>query len=148
MRSLWDDDARRLIVERIRRLTPDSERRWGKMDAPTMVGHCADGLRMTLGERELGPPRGPYRFAPMRYLVIHVLPWPKGRAKAPVEPRPRAAGDWEAMIADLLELIERAAATPAEEFAATHFLFGRMTHRDWGVLVHRHLDHHLRQFGA
>jgi len=148
MKSLWDTEARREIVERIGRLTPDNERRWGKMNCPTMVGHLADGLRMTLGERDLGPPRGPYRFAPIRYLMIHVVPWPKGKAKAPVEPRPRQTSDWEDLHGDLLALIDRAAQTPADAFGATHFLFGRMTQRDWGVLVYRHLDHHLQQFGA
>jgi len=148
MRSIWNEQARTDIIARIGDLKPDNERRWGKMDCPTMVGHCADGLRMTLGERDLGPPRGPYRFAPIRYLMIHVVPWPKGKAKAPVEPRPRQPGEWEDCRDDLLQLIDRAVRTPVEEFGKTHFLFGRMSHHDWGVLVYRHLDHHLTQFGA
>lgn len=148
MPSLWDDQARADIVTRIGRLTPESERIWGTMDCPTMVGHCADGIRMVVGERDLGPPHGPYRFAPMRYLLIHVVPWPKGKAKAPVEPRPRPATDWEALRGELLELIARVAQTPAGALAPTHPLFGSMKHHDWGVLVYRHLDHHLEQFGA
>jgi len=32
--------------------------------------------------------------------------------------------------------------------APDHPAFGRMNSRDWGTLVHRHVDHHLRQFGA
>jgi len=148
MRSLWDEQARAEIVGRIGNLKPDSERRWGKMDCPTMVGHCAGGLLMVLGERDLGPPRGPYRFAPMRYLVIHLVPWPKGKAKAPVEPQQKSTEDWSTERDKLLELIDRAARTPPEEFGATHFLFGPMKHNDWGVLAYRHLDHHLTQFGA
>ena len=29
-----------------------------------------------------------------------------------------------------------------------HPAFGHLSSRDWGALVHRHVDHHLRQFGA
>jgi hypothetical protein len=32
--------------------------------------------------------------------------------------------------------------------APTHPAFGRMTADDWGALIHKHTDHHLRQFGA
>lgn len=148
MRSLWNEEARADIVTRVGRLTPESERNWGKMDCPTMVGHLASGLRMVLGERDLGPPRGPYRFAPMRYLIVHMVPWPKGKAKAPMEPQPRRPDQWEADKRDLLELIDRAAQAPADALAATHPLFGKMKHHDWGVLVYRHLDHHLEQFGV
>jgi len=148
MRSLWDDQARAEIVARIGNLKPDNERQWGRMDCPTMVGHLANGLRMVLGERDLGPPRGPYRFAPVRYLMIHVVPWPKGKAKAPQEPQLKSAEEWAAERDDLLALIDRAARTPSDGFGKTHFLFGQMSHRDWGVLAYRHLDHHLTQFSA
>jgi hypothetical protein len=147
-RSIWDAAARGEIVARLQRLMPASERRWGKMDCTTMVGHCADSLRMVLGERDLGPPRGPLRFAPGRYLVIYLMRWPKGRAKTPVEPRARSAEEFESARQTLLDLLERAAQRPAAELAPTHYLFGRMRHRDWGVLVYRHLDHHLTQFGV
>ena len=29
-----------------------------------------------------------------------------------------------------------------------HGFFGRMTGAEWGVTQYKHLDHHLRQFGA
>jgi hypothetical protein len=29
-----------------------------------------------------------------------------------------------------------------------HFFFGPLTPVEWAVLMHQHLDHHLRQFGA
>ena len=31
---------------------------------------------------------------------------------------------------------------------ARHPAFGDLTHESWGVLLHKHVDHHLRQFGA
>jgi Protein of unknown function (DUF1569) len=29
-----------------------------------------------------------------------------------------------------------------------HSFFGRMTADEWAILMYKHLDHHLRQFGA
>jgi hypothetical protein len=29
-----------------------------------------------------------------------------------------------------------------------HAFFGKMTGAEWGELTHKHLDHHLRQFGV
>ena len=29
-----------------------------------------------------------------------------------------------------------------------HSFFGKMTGAEWGVLQYKHVDHHLRQFGA
>jgi len=32
--------------------------------------------------------------------------------------------------------------------AHPHSFFGRMTPDEWAVLMYKHVDHHLRQFGA
>lgn len=44
--------------------------------------------------------------------------------------------------------MERFGAAPAEDLAPVHPAFGRMRRADWGIWAWRHLDHHLRQFGA
>ncbi|MEK7381556.1 MAG: DUF1569 domain-containing protein [Gemmatimonadota bacterium] len=31
---------------------------------------------------------------------------------------------------------------------APHPAFGSMTKSSWGILAYKHIDHHLRQFGA
>jgi Protein of unknown function (DUF1569) len=41
-----------------------------------------------------------------------------------------------------------AAAGPAGCTTHPHFFFGRLTPEEWSVLMYKHLDHHLRQFGA
>ena len=41
-----------------------------------------------------------------------------------------------------------AALSPLEEYLEGHPFFGAMTSEEWSVLMYKHLDHHLRQFGA
>jgi hypothetical protein len=43
--------------------------------------------------------------------------------------------------------MEEAGTQPRGFRWAAHPAFGRMSHRAWGVLGYRHLDHHFRQFG-
>jgi hypothetical protein len=49
----------------------------------------------------------------------------------------------------LCGLIDRFAATgPAGCTTHPHSFFGRMTPEEWAILMYKHLDHHLRQFGV
>ena len=148
MRCVRDPIARGTLIARVERLSTASQRQWGRMEVTQMVAHAADQLRMALGDVRVRGARGPLRFAPMRYLLVHALPWPKGKAKAPDEAFTTVPTELEADRAKLVELIERFAATPDVDLTMIHPLFGRMTARDWDVLSFRHLDHHLRQFGV
>ena len=49
----------------------------------------------------------------------------------------------------LLALIDRFSAGGAARCTThPHAFFGRMTPEQWAELMYKHLDHHLRQFGA
>lgn len=148
MRSVRDPASRRSLIARLERLSPDSQRRWGRMNVGQMSAHVADQLRIAVGDIPVQGVRGPFRFAPTRYLILHVLPWPKGKAQAPRETFSTQPTELEADRAKLIELIERFAATPDRDLAPVNPIFGRMTPHDWDVLSFRHLDHHLRQFGV
>ncbi len=148
MESLRDPAARAAIVARVTTLGPKSRRLWGRMNIGQMLCHVADQLRMALRDIPTSRPAGPLRLAPIRYLLIHVLPWPRGRARAPAEAFTTSATDWEADKTKVVELIERFGRASDADLAPTNPVFGRLTGHDWGVLSYRHLDHHLRQFGG
>ena len=49
----------------------------------------------------------------------------------------------------LLGLIDKFAAGGAAACTKhPHSFFGRMTPEEWAILMYKHLDHHLRQFGV
>jgi hypothetical protein len=146
--TLFAEADRRSVVERLSRLTPESQRRWGTMTVGRAVAHMADQLRMALGDLRCRPPQGPFRHGPTRFLVIHLLPWPKGRAKGPGEAFKTVPTDLASDIGQLADLIERFAKQQPDAIWQAHPMFGALTRRDWGVLAYRHLDHHLTQFGA
>ncbi len=147
MRSLHSQIDRRVVNERIRRLTADTVPQWGKMNAPQMVAHLTNWMGMATGELPVRGKRHPARLFPLKQLMIYVVPMPKSlptateliaRAPAPFN------GEVEALSAAMNSFGSR-----ARDFAwPAHPIFGSMSRRDWGTLGYRHCDHHLRQFGV
>jgi Protein of unknown function (DUF1569) len=147
MRSIWQDDARRELSDRVGRLSWERPAAWGQFTAPKMVCHLADSLRMAMGDLKVAPKKLPIRYPPLKQLIIYVAPFPKGAPTAPelLVREPRA---WTNDIADVQALLARAATARTTDAWPEHPAFGRLSTRAWGVLIYRHMDHHLKQFGA
>jgi hypothetical protein len=148
MSTVFNLDDRLTLARRIDALAIDTAPHWGRMDCPQMLAHLSDGVRMALGELRVttrGP--RPLRIRPIAHAVIHWLPFPKGAPTAP-ELLARRPTDCDSERADLKHLLERLGAMEGAREWPEHPAFGRLNSRDWGTLVHRHVDHHLRQFGA
>jgi hypothetical protein len=147
VKSLWQEPARREVLDRLTRLTPTQRPAWGRFTAPEMVAHLADALRMALGDLPTASKRLPLRHPPLKQFVIYWMPFPKGAPTAR-ELVARRPGEWDAELAACRDLVERfGRETPARAWP-DHPAFGRMSARQWGVIAYRHLDHHLRQFGV
>jgi hypothetical protein len=146
-KTIFDPAARAELLVRVARLDATTPARWGKFTAPRMVSHLISSVRMAVGEEPVKPRPSFLSGRLVRYLVIYVLPWPKGAPTAP-ELLARAPESWGADLAVLNAALERAAANGAHGRWAEHPAFGDLSGADWGVLLHRHVHHHLTQFGA
>lgn len=149
--SLFDERKRGEIVSRINLLMPESRALWGKMNVNQMLCHCADGLRMATGEREVKDKSNFVFRTILKPLVIHVLPMPKDAPTAQ-EINPLRDGtqptDFENDRQTLIACIENICSLPENHAWARHAAFGKMNRRQWGLLAHKHIDHHLKQFGV
>lgn len=145
MGSFFEAGDRAGLLERLERLRPDSPAVWGKFTVGKMLRHLADALRMVTGEVRTAPLKGPIGWPPVRWFIIHVMPWKRGFPTAP-ELIPAVDPEFEAARADLRYMMERVAGWTGE--LHPHPAFGRMGRGDWGVLIWRHVDHHLKQFGV
>ena len=135
---------------RLQRLRPDSVRQWGTMTAPQAVAHLSGGLELALGDKR-----------PPRVLIGRVLGWAikplalgddaPMRRNSPTVPaiEMKDARQLDVERPRLLALIDRfGAAGKAGVTTHPHSFFGRLTPDEWAVLMYKHLDHHLRQFGV
>jgi hypothetical protein len=147
MPTVFDVNGRRDLGRRLDRLMQSSTPRWGRMDCSQMLAHLTDALLMALGDLPVRPRPGVLRFAPVRHAIIHWLPFPRSAPTAP-ELITRRANDCALETAEVKALMERFAQRAGAREWAEHPAFGRLSERDWGVLVYRHMDHHLRQFGV
>lgn len=147
MPSLLDPATRASVVERLHRLQPDATPRWGRMTAPQMLAHLSDSFRMAMGQLPIKSRNIWFaqRF-PAKHIFLYVMPFPKGAPSAK-ELTTRPPLPFEEERATVVRLMEQMAAQgPAT--TAEHAIFGRLTHKEWSVLGHKHVDHHLRQFGV
>ncbi|MCM3869535.1 MAG: DinB family protein [Pyrinomonadaceae bacterium] len=143
-----NDDDRAAICQRIGSVTSASVARWGRMDAQAMLTHLRQSALMALGELPVAnKSKRAFQVFPIKHLILHVVPFPKGAPTAPELLVPDLA-PVDAIRAELLTLVERIGEGPREGYGPVHPLFGRLSFREWGVATHKHTDHHLRQFGA
>jgi hypothetical protein len=146
--SILNDVERTAIMQRISSVTNNSVPRWGRMDAKAMLAHLKQSALMALGELPVASKgKRVFQVFPIKHLILHVVPFPKGAPTAPELLVPDAASV-DAIRSELVSLIERIGAGPREGDGPVHPLFGRLSFRDWGVATYKHTDHHLRQFGA
>lgn len=149
MPSIFEPAAERAALARLDRLTPDAPAQFGKFNAHRMICHLIDASLVALSEKPVSPGRGLMAFKPVRQLIIYVIPWPKGKVQTHPEFLETKPGEFEADRARLRALLARVAQRGREggPFQA-HPAFGNLSTSEWGALVHRHVGHHLAQFGV
>ena len=147
MKSIFNPQDHRELHDRVQCLEASLKPQWGKMTAVQMVAHLSDSLRMASGELEVAPRKVPFRYSPLKELVLYLLPMPKGLPTAP-ELIARKPGGWSEEVADLRDQLNGLVQRGAEALSPTHPAFGTLSAKQWGVLIYRHVDHHLRQFGV
>ena len=148
MGSILNDADRTAICQRIASVTSASVPRWGRMDATAMLAHLRLSALMALGELPVAnKSKRAFQVFPIKHLILHVVPFPKGAPTAPELLVPDAASV-DAIRSELVSLVERIGAGPREGDGPVHPLFGRLSFREWGIATYKHTDHHLRQFGA
>ena len=147
MKTIFDQEAREELLQRIAAVRGTEAARWGRMNAVQMISHIEASARMATGEITAKPKFTPFKWGPIRRLVICRLPFPKGAPTAPELLLP-VSRPLDELKSELGRLIEQLAARGSDGQWPEHPAFGHASGTEWGVLLYRHMDHHLRQFGA
>jgi len=150
MKNLFEAPTVDEVKNRTERLRSDSERQWGKMNAAQAVAHCAASMEMAVGDKL------PPQMLLGRIIGGFVKPMVLGndepmRRNSPTVPSLVVSDEreLEAERTRLRGLIDRfAAAGPQGCTTHPHSFFGRLNPQEWAILMYKHLDHHLRQFGV
>jgi hypothetical protein len=148
MPSIWEEEARNELLNRLDRLSAEAPARWGKFNCPAMMAHVNDGLRMPLGEVTPPMKKLPWRFFPVKQLIIYLLPFPKGVPTSPMLLVRCDAAVFQDEVQAFRQILDRLARRSRETSWPRHPAFGTMSRRAWGVLGYRHVNHHFTQFGV
>jgi hypothetical protein len=149
MQTLFNPADRDALAGRFASLEPGAQRQWGRMEPAQMLRHCAIALEDALGTRPVKQVFLGKLVTPIiRNQVFGAKPFRRG---APTDPTYVVSGsaDFAAELSRLATLIDRLVQRgAAKSEGLVHPFFGRLSGENWGRLVYKHLDHHLRQFGV
>jgi hypothetical protein len=149
MKSLFSPSERQQILDRLGKLQAGATRHWGKMDPAQMLAHCVAALEVGVGDVAkdhsfIGKVLG--RF--VKGSLLGEKPFSKN---SPTDPGfiVADARDFEKERARLAAIVQRFGSAGASAAnGRMHSFFGRLKGDEWGILMYKHLDHHLRQFGV
>lgn len=149
-KTLYDPSTLAEVESRLAMLTPTTERRWGTMTPAQTMVHCAEMLRMSLGE--INPPRALLGriFGGMAKRAVIDRGAPMRRNSPTIASlRVKGTPDFDAERRRVIALVDRfSTGGPAACTTHPHPFFGELTPQEWSALNYQHLDHHLQQFGA
>jgi hypothetical protein len=151
MKNLFDATVVNQVKTRLDKLEPQTERRWGSMTAAQMLAHCSVSMQWAVGE--VVPERG---SLPARLLGRLIKPMVFRNEDPMRKNSPTAKSlkvtderDFTGERNRLSELIDKFATGGVSGCTRNpHSFFGNMSPEEWAVLMYKHLDHHLRQFGV
>lgn len=152
MKNLFDPILVEETKQRILQLHPDSERQWGSMAVAQTLAHCTSAIEMAMGVIHakraqfpatlLGPLIKPLVFRDDKLM----------RRNSPSSPEFFSADPTQCEFQHERSRLVAAIDSFASQGAACctsypHPFFGPLKPEQWAILMYKHLDHHLRQFG-
>lgn len=149
MKSLFVQAGANELIQRINSLSSESKAVWGKMNVSQMLVHTQAPLKVAFGELKLKRGLLGILFGGMvKKQLTGSVPF---KRNSPTDKQFLVTGtpDFVKEQKKLVELVSRFALEgPQAITSEPHPFFGKMTPQEWDILQWKHLDHHLRQFGA
>lgn len=149
MKSLYNENDSREIIERFNTLTPGSQRQWGAMTVSQMLAHCSEPFRHAFGEIKLKRTIPGILFGGFAKRMFmgdkqfkQGLPTDK---KFIFKDEKNFEEERKKLIEAVLKFYQGKGNNLTKD---PHPFFGKMSTEEWDMMFYKHLDHHLRQFGA
>jgi len=149
MKSLFDTNTYNEIIQRLNNLTPQSQRKWGKMEIAQMMAHSSEAFKVPLSKKEI--PRmfmGRLIGWMIKSKLYNDSPWKQNLPTAPnfIIKDQRIFDVEKKQLTELIEAFYKAGLDGISKYP--HPFFGSFTPDQWGKSMYKHLDHHFQQFGV
>jgi hypothetical protein len=150
MKTIRNENCRNELIRRLNELDREAQALWGKMNVDQMLSHLVQTAEWPFF-RSVPDRSNMFLRTIVKPLVIYVLPMPK-EVKLPTQVdqlqdgrRPQGFEEDRELV---VEALHRLGTLPKTQDCREHPYFGKLTAKQWALIAHKHVDHHLRQFGA
>lgn len=137
------------LTSRAMLLHAHSARQWGTMTATEMLTHC-NLVNKNVLESSPDHRKTTFKKALFKLLFLYVIPhFPRNR-RGPARLQTKGLvneREFESTKTEFISLLQRFL-LHKHEIILLHPVFGKLTTKEWGLAMYKHVDHHLRQFGV
>ena len=151
MQNVFDAQDAQEYINRINNLTPETQRKWGKMSVNQVLAHLNVAYDLTFMPEKFPKPSFIAKFLLSRFVkpkITNEIPY---KQSLPTSPAFIIADErnFEEEKAKLIGNIQRVQQLGREAFEGKENInFGKMTAQCWNNMFAKHLNHHLEQFGV
>lgn len=149
MKNLFNEADLSEMLERIDKLSTDTEKKWGKMNVSQMLAHCNKSIETAMGQNIIQRVFiGRIIGTLMKKSVLSEKPFGKN---SPTDKSyifsPDLSFEVEKLklTSSLKKFLEGGISNCTTH---PHPFFGHFTPEQWALFQWKHLDHHFRQFGV
>lgn len=151
MQNVFDAQDAQEYINRINNLTPETQRKWGKMSVDQVLAHLNVAYDLTFTPEKFPKPSFITKFLLSMFVkpkITNEIPY---KQSLPTSPAFIIADErnFEEEKGKLIGNIQRVQQLGREAFEGKENInFGKMTAQGWNNMFAKHLNHHLDQFGV
>jgi hypothetical protein len=149
MKSILNENEKKEIIERINKLTSDTQPVWGTMSVSQMLAHCTVSVKLAAGEVKAENNENYLKLG--RLIKDRVFDSEMFTKNLPTSNEFLVSDnkEFEKNKNTLLEYIGMYSKSDMNgSTTKAHPFLGDLTVKEWGMLIWKHTNHHLTQFGV
>ncbi|MDO5616899.1 MAG: DUF1569 domain-containing protein [Cruoricaptor ignavus] len=151
MNNIYDARDAQHYIERINKLSQESQGKWGKMSVAQMLAHLNVTYEQIFEPQKHKAPNGIAKFFLKNFVkakIVNELPYKQNLPTSPAFII-STEKEFDEEKKKLVGNIQRVQQLGAEAFDGKENLsFGKLTAKEWNNMMVKHLEHHLAQFGV
>lgn len=151
MQNVFDAKDAQQFIERINNLTPETQRKWGKMSVSQMLAHLNVAYSLAFEPEKHKKPSFIAKFLLTQFVKPKITSESKYKPNLPTSPVFIISDerDFEEEKKKLIGNIQRVQQLGRDAFEGKeHINFGKINAQGWSNMFANHLNHHLEQFGV
>lgn len=151
MQNIFDAKDAQNYIDRINRLTPETQRKWGTMSVDQVLAHMNVAYETIYEPQKHQKPNFIAGFLLKNFVkpkVVNEIPYKQNIPTAPMF-LIKGDKDFEIEKKRLIGFIQKTQQLGREAFEGKKsHSFGKLTAQEWNNMLAKHLNHHLNQFGV